>query len=159
MNYNNDKEKPTFIAEIQLGRVVKYLRFAGFDTQTLHQASRRELLRLAEEQGSVLLTSARTGEESHALCISLPSSDLSKALKILNERFSLAAHYAPFTRCIRCNTSLEVLRKPPESLPAFVLEHFREFRCCPSCEKVYWKGSHYRRMETKWQEVFQESGP
>jgi len=53
------------------------------------------------------------------------------------------------TRCLVCNVSLEMLPAdqardvvPPRSrdLPGVV-------RRCPSCGRVYWRGSHVRRME------------
>jgi uncharacterized protein with PIN domain len=25
--------------------------------------------------------------------------------------------------------------------------YFDEFRMCPSCRQIYWKGSHYERMQ------------
>lgn len=26
-------------------------------------------------------------------------------------------------------------------------QYFEEFWICPGCQRVYWKGSHYRRMQ------------
>ena len=31
-------------------------------------------------------------------------------------------------------------------LPPHAAERFQDFLLCPSCGRVYWKGSHYRRM-------------
>jgi uncharacterized protein len=25
--------------------------------------------------------------------------------------------------------------------------HYQEFYVCPRCERIYWEGSHYRRMQ------------
>ena len=55
--------------------------------------------------------------------------------------------HAPFTRCLVDNTLLkpageaDLLRIPDESraLPG-------PFRVCPRCGRVYWPGSHVRRM-------------
>jgi hypothetical protein len=32
-------------------------------------------------------------------------------------------------------------RFPPETR-----KHYDEFQVCPSCNRLYWKGSHYQRM-------------
>ena len=65
--------------------------------------------------------------------------------------FDLARSIRSFTRCMACNTLLrpanrvEVLvRIPPRAA-----ELFDEFLQCPGCGRVYWKGSHYRRMR-RW---------
>ena len=31
-------------------------------------------------------------------------------------------------------------------LPARTAAEYHEFRRCPGCRRIYWKGGHYRRM-------------
>ncbi|MEN6586226.1 MAG: Mut7-C RNAse domain-containing protein, partial [Sulfuricella sp.] len=52
-----------------------------------------------------------------------------------------------FSRCILDNTFLEVLKKldigrVPDDVRLSGLPLMR----CPNCGRVYWRGSHYRRM-------------
>ena len=55
----------------------------------------------------------------------------------------------PFHRCTACNGILEPIDK--ESISDRLLpntwQYYDEFRICPSCGKIYWKGSHYQRMK------------
>ena len=63
-------------------------------------------------------------------------------------RFDLARSLRPFTRCMVCNGLLtEVVKAEVEGqAPKRILECFDGFRRCPGCGRVYWEGSHYRRM-------------
>jgi uncharacterized protein with PIN domain len=64
------------------------------------------------------------------------------------ERFDLAAWVEPFSRCLRCNTRLEVVA--PDVVAERVLPctraSFTEFRRCPGCERIYWQGSHHEAL-------------
>lgn len=63
-----------------------------------------------------------------------------------------------FTRCMVCNAPLEATayRDVADALPAEVRGDPRVrsagFRRCPSCRRVYWEGSHTRRMR-RWLEA------
>jgi hypothetical protein len=63
------------------------------------------------------------------------------------KRFDLAGSMRPFTRCLECNTILEEASRETllERLPPKIREKDL-FRVCPSCQRVYWKGSHHERM-------------
>jgi len=64
-------------------------------------------------------------------------------------RLDLLGAIAPFRRCLRCNALLETVRKEDvaDELPPRVRERHDAFRRCPSCRRVYWAGTHHRRME------------
>ena len=61
---------------------------------------------------------------------------------------TLAPLARPFTRCLHCNLLLrpvgkqEVLDRLPESVRA---QH-EAFTTCEACARVYWQGSHHKRM-------------
>jgi uncharacterized protein with PIN domain len=63
-------------------------------------------------------------------------------------RFDLSRLARPFTRCMRCNTVLQDVSKSEvlAELPPQTAAAHDEFRRCPGCGRVYWKGAHYRRM-------------
>ncbi len=78
----------------------------------------------------------------------------SQALEIV-QRFDLYSLIHPFIRCLACNTLLRRVEKEDVAgrLPPRVREAFDEFYLCTYCDRVYWKGSHYERMEEWIQEV------
>jgi uncharacterized protein with PIN domain len=64
------------------------------------------------------------------------------------ERLDLAGSARPFTRCLRCNAPLRAIDKADvvERLPAGVRERHERFACCDGCGRVFWEGTHWRRM-------------
>ena len=55
------------------------------------------------------------------------------------------------SRCAVCNRVLEIV--PPSAVadrvPAYVLRAHSEFRRCPGCGRVYWPGTHLRKMRAQ----------
>jgi uncharacterized protein with PIN domain len=64
-------------------------------------------------------------------------------------RFDLAKRIQPFHRCLRCNHPLHPVSKQAvlDRLEPLTRLYFDEFQICPDCKQIYWKGSHYERME------------
>jgi uncharacterized protein with PIN domain len=64
-------------------------------------------------------------------------------------RYGLRKWIRPFQRCIRCNHLLQPVEKTAiiDRLEPLTKLYFDEFRICPSCKQVYWKGSHFERMQ------------
>ena len=75
-------------------------------------------------------------------------------------RFDLVDSITPFHRCIRCNHPLEPVSKEAvlERLEPLTKQYFDEFQICPACRQIYWKGSHYERMQ-KLIEQIKENDP
>jgi uncharacterized protein with PIN domain len=65
------------------------------------------------------------------------------------QRFELKAKVQPFHRCLRCNHPLEMVDKDVilDRLEPLTKKYFDEFHICPNCGQIYWKGSHYERMQ------------
>jgi uncharacterized protein with PIN domain len=142
---------PRFVLDVHLGRLAAYLRMGGFDADYSNHASDPELARAAHSENRILLTRDRgllkrgTVERGYYVRETAPFAQFREVVA----RFDLARLLKPFTRCMACNAALRDIaveaagaRVPPE-----VLERHREFRECRACGRVYWKGSHYRRMQ------------
>ncbi|MDW8355295.1 MAG: Mut7-C RNAse domain-containing protein [Bryobacterales bacterium] len=140
-----------FVLDGHLGRLAAYLRMLGFDTVHERDSTDDELARCASEQRRILLTRDREllkrSAVTHGYYVrqTQPRAQLVEVLR----RFDLAGAVKPFVRCLRCNELLEEARKEEvwDHLPPRSREHYREFWRCPGCGRVYWGGSHYRRME------------
>lgn len=64
-------------------------------------------------------------------------------------RFDLFNCVAAFKGCLRCNGLLEPVGKEfLHQLPEKTQLHMNEFHRCAECSQVYWKGSHYERMQS-----------
>mgnify|MGYP000996667345 CR=1 FL=1 len=141
---------PDFVLDVHLGRLAAYLRLLGFDARYRNDFADPELASISATEQRVLLTRDRgllkRNEVVHGYWVrhTEPRRQLLETLR----RFDLSPHVNLFTRCLICNTPL--IRAEKEAVAARVppraAEHFTDFHVCPNCERVYWKGSHYRRM-------------
>jgi hypothetical protein len=84
----------------------------------------------------------------HGYC--LRSLDSWEQLLEVIQRFELTGRIQPFHRCLRCNHPLQPVEKESilDRLEPLTRKYFDEFHLCPSCGQVYWKGSHYERMQS-----------
>lgn len=150
-------EEPRFILDSHLGRLAAYLRMLGFDAIYSNGFPDEELARIACQEKRILLTRDRGLLKRKAIrygyCV-LQDDPKQQLLEVVRY-YRLSEHVHPFQRCLRCNTLLETVDKKTvekELLPQ-TRWYYNEFRQCPQCKKVYWKGSHYRRMQRLIEQV------
>lgn len=140
-----------FATDVHLRQLAHRLRLAGFDTVEVaddaapamraHADSRIALTRDRE-----LLKRRLVG----AGCWIRHADPDAQFVEVLRH-FELAGEVRPFTRCLRCNALLEavsrdeVLDRVPPGIPPL----FEEFRHCPACRRVYWRGSHFDRLQRR----------
>jgi uncharacterized protein with PIN domain len=141
---------PRFIADVHLGRLTAYLRLAGFDAKYRNDHSDDEIVAISASEDRVLLT-RDVGVLKHGTVMRgyfLRETQPARQLVEMLREFDLVAGAAPFTRCLRCNSLLQVVAKDrvQHLLPARTRECYREFSRCPTCSRIYWQGSHYSRM-------------
>jgi len=140
-----------FIADVMLGRLAKYLRMLGYDTIYFNQKDEDELLRIAQEQGRTLLT-RRTrlkGRKGIKDLLFITENNSRKQL----EEVLFCYHLSPipdslFTRCLVCNEKLiHMPKKEAEGrVPEYIFNSHDSFSLCHTCNRIYWPGSHYKRM-------------
>jgi uncharacterized protein with PIN domain len=109
-----------------------------------------ELISLSVDKGRTLLSKDREllANDQITRGYHVRAKQPREQLKEILRRFDLYNSVAPLQRCIRCNILLESASKESvlDRLPSMVAASFDEFQRCPSCQRVYWKGSHYARM-------------
>ena len=155
--------EPRFLLDNHLGRLAAYLRMLGFDCLYRNDFSDDELAEILRKETRILLTRDRRllmrKVVAYGYC---PRSLDSRAqLAEVVQRFDLRNQIVPFHRCLRCNHPLETISKEAvlDRLEPLTRLYFEEFRICPVCQQVYWKGSHYDKMQTLIQKVSgQETG-
>jgi uncharacterized protein len=150
---------PKFVLDVHLGRLAAYLRMLGFDTAYRNQASDAELVRTSTEQERILLTRDR-GLLKHSAVTRgywLRQTDSRRQAAEVVRRFDLERALCPFTRCMVCNEPLRPATRVEERVPPPVAARHAAFHECPACRRVYWEGSHYRRMR-RWIEELTLAG-
>jgi uncharacterized protein with PIN domain len=144
------KGEPCFLLDNHLGQLATYLRMLGFDTLYRNDYQDNELAEVASAEERVLLTRDRRLLMRKAIrqgyCIH-QTDPRRQAVEVL-KRYKLQGKVQPFQRCLRCNSPLQVVNKQDvlERLEPLTRLYYDEFRICPSCSQIYWKGSHYGHM-------------
>ena len=143
-------ERWRFVADAHLGGLAQLLRLAGFDTCYDNHYRDDELVALAAREGRIVLTRDRELLKRRAVvrgCY-LHAQQPDAQLHELFARLDLAPHMRPFRLCLRCNAPLHALDAADAAprVPAGVRQRHRRFAACDVCRRVFWEGSHWRRM-------------
>ncbi len=146
-----------FIADAHLGGLARLLRMAGFDTLYDNRYRDREIAELAGREGRIVLT--RDRELLKLRCIThgcyLHAQMPSEQFTELVERLDLARSARPLSLCLECNAPLQAVDKTTvlERLPPSVRAAHESFSTCAVCGRIYWEGSHWRRMRERVAEL------
>jgi uncharacterized protein with PIN domain len=138
-----------------LRRLVRWLRAAGHDTAIAAPGTpdRAILAQLRAEQRLLLTRDRALAARAPGRVLLLTDPALPATARALRLALRLDWLRAPFTRCLMDNAELrpasteEIQKTPPESqaLPGPI-------RTCPDCGRLYWPGSHVRRMRARLEE-------
>jgi uncharacterized protein with PIN domain len=150
------------ICDDNLGRLAKYLRILGIDTSFKEPISDSELLRLAAGEKRILLSrDHHLRQYSHPYgLLNLEDDDPLKQLTKVIESLNLKIDPSRlFQRCSRCNTIIEPVDKAKigNRIFPFILKTQDEISRCPSCERFYWKGTHYKRLLRRLRQAIPDS--
>jgi uncharacterized protein with PIN domain len=129
----------------------------GFDTLYRNDYDDEELAQISASEQRILLT-----RDKGLLMRSLvtygyyvrATNPEQQVVEVLR-RFDLFSKVLPFQRCIRCNGLLEPVAKETiiDQLPEKTRLAINEFHRCRQCRQIYWRGSHYERMQQFIEEV------
>ena len=150
---------PRFLCDEMLSQLCHYLRAAGYDTLLAQNgASDGELLQLCQAEGRHFLTQDKLiceHKAAHNVALILPHANLNHLATLLTEHYQLDWLSQSFTRCLMDNTPLVAADDAALArAPADTLNSGERLYHCPACSRVYWRGSHYKRIRTKlaaWQ--------
>ncbi len=141
-----------FLCDGMLARLGRRLRAAGYDTEIAGPSDHDGgLLQRAIDDGRLLLTCDRKMAERRLAAgrvVVLPSNGLDGTARALMDRASIDWLFDPFSRCLMDNSRLRPAH-PRDlcRLPRRAREIGRKnVFICPSCDRIYWPGSHVRRM-------------
>ncbi len=145
-----------FIADSNVGKLARWLRAMGYDTYFERSIDDEKLVEIARTDERVILSRdnqmmkrkiIREGKVRAILIEDdMPWSQISQVIGRLNLDTSAA-----FSRCLECNQTL-VPRSKEEvrcSVPPYVFLTQDKYMECPSCHRLYWRGTHWQRMNTR----------
>ena len=146
-----------FVADGHLGTLARNLRLLGFDVAYDRQAQDRQLLSVMEREDRALLTRDRRllmhAIVQHGYCPRSQNPD-EQTIEVIG-RFDLFDSITPFTRCLRCNASLQRVVKADviEKLEPLTKIYYEEFRRCTGCGQIYWPGSHFSKLQRRLENI------
>ena len=139
------------LCDEMLAGLARWLRAAGHDAALgPPQTSDRALVELARAENRLLLPRDRTLPRLAPERVLLLPEPLDAQAELLAHRLGLNWQEAPFTRCLVDNTPLAPA--PAEALATLPAQTTRlpgPFSTCPHCRRLYWPGSHVRRMAVR----------
>ncbi len=136
------EDVPAFDVDGMLGGLVKWLRILGYDA-AFPCPGPTSLFRI--------FVTASPGKARAGDVIITAEHRLQQLAEVLQQTGIVPDEALFFSRCILCNERVipvprdEVVAKIPDSI-------FRgggPFHVCPKCGRVYWEGSHIRRVKTR----------
>ncbi len=158
------REKPLrevkFILDAHLGKLAKYLRLCGFDALFDISYNDPEIVDISVRERRIILTRDRemlkNSRVTHGYWIRSQKSQ--DQLREVLDRLDLKNQVSLFTRCMECNTPLEPVRKEDieDRLQSRTSRYFSDFKRCPGCDRIYWNGSHFEKMNRFINQVIEQ---
>ena len=145
---------PKFIVDLNVGRLARRLRMMGYDAVFINGLDDDELVRIALREGRILLTKdqgimrRRIVACGKVRALLITDGDVRRQLRQVVRAFDLEAGSRPFTRCMECNEPLHARTKAEvrHLVPPYVYATQDQYMQCPRCGRVYWRGTHWERM-------------
>ena len=146
-----------FFADAMLGRLARWLRLLGFDCAWEADIADEVLVRRALVEDRIVLTRDRSllDEWRVSDLYRVEAEPIRDQLAEVIRRFDLAAEIQLLSRCSRCNEPLVAATPEQVALrvPPRVLDRHVDYAICPACARIYWQGTHARRIRRVVDEV------
>lgn len=143
-----------FLADGMLGSLARKLRMFGFDTLYFNNIDDDKLIEIGKEQNRVLLTCDKMlfqrAINADVCSILLDGvADVDDMVHVLKNNKIFSVEFLPErSRCPVCNGMLDTRDKNSinELVPNRVIDMHETFYVCKQCKKVYWEGSHMKKL-------------
>ena len=142
-----------FIVDTNAGKLARWLKMLGYDTLFINDVDDNELIAIGLNDKRVLLT-----KDTQIMLQRVVTSGRLKALLIEDDnprdqlrqvaRMIKIDQERKFTRCLECNKLLVPKSKDEvqELVPDYVFKTQSQYTQCPVCQRIYWRGTHWQRM-------------
>ena len=133
-----------------LGTLATWLRILGYDAAYACDVDDEALLDQAAAEERQLITRDKELASRNDDVILIESTDLEEQLRCIIETTGMEfLSDAMLSRCTVCNTPVDWVEKAAvkDVVPEHVYEHQEEFWRCPTCGRIYWKGTHLDNMQ------------
>jgi len=147
--------RPTFVVDAMLGNLSRKLRILGFDSKYFSSIEDKQLIELAKKENRVIVTKdealAKTADKiSIPIVLIRGDNEISQIIEIATKiglsNFIMDTNSA---RCVNCNGRLESVEKSrlENKVPTGVYQRQDQFWICVDCQKIYWIGTHFKKLQ------------
>ncbi len=145
---------PRFIVDHNAGKLVRWLRMMGFDCTFFTGDNDTDMVDAALRETRIILTrdtgiaGRRLVKKGRIGMVLLRTEVPERQMQQVMQELFLSGKVRPFTRCIECNHLLEDRTRGEvrHRIPPYVAATQMNYRECPSCRRIYWRGTHWDAM-------------
>ena len=152
------EENPKFIVDINVGKLAKWLRMIGYDTQLFDHRNDKHLIRIAMTENRTIITRDTRMMQRRIIAIRelkailIKDDDPAKQIYQVIKELELNPKFRPLSLCLECNQLLKKVSKEDarDRIPLYVYQTQSQYVECPDCHRIYWQGTHWQAMVKKW---------
>ena len=141
----------SFVVDVNVGRLARYLRMAGFDTLYDYRWDDNRIVDIVNRENRIVLSKdlglLKRKQVGFGRCVRAekPIDQLDEIICV----FGLTELIRPFRRCLECNSLLIPVAKNVilPRLEPLTRKYYTSFSMCTTCDKIYWSGSHRDNMK------------
>jgi uncharacterized protein with PIN domain len=147
-------DTPKFVVDHNVGKLARWLRLMGYDARFFRGENDAELVAIALKEGRIIVTrdtrimQRRLVTKGKLKALLIESDQPEQQIRQLIDSLHLDWRFNPFSLCLECNQPLVERKKAElkELVPPYVFKTQDQFRQCPKCHRIYWRGTHWRAM-------------
>ena len=142
-----------FLADGMLGKLTRWLRMIGCDVKYFRNLKDEDLIGISIRENRILLTRDanlfRRALSKGVSAFLVEGCDEVEKLAMVAKRFNLDLEIdVKNSRCPKCNARIHPVSKNKirEKIPPGTFKFYDEFWECSKCGQIYWKGSHWKKI-------------
>ncbi|MGC8710147.1 MAG: Mut7-C RNAse domain-containing protein [Candidatus Micrarchaeia archaeon] len=146
-------------ADVMLAKLARWLRLGGVSIEDVPNASDARIISFVRRRKALLLTSdkqlALRSKKQRFRVLLVEHSDIEHQLAYTSEALGLKLNETPNKICPECNGRLKKTsnKRLLGRVPKHALESNNEFYICSKCGRIYWKGTHWKRISLRFKRV------
>jgi uncharacterized protein with PIN domain len=133
----------------------------GYDSLFFNGDDDSSMVKQALADGRVILTRDTGIMQRRAIrggrlrAVLIESEEPEQQMRQLMIALDLKEQSRPFTLCLECNQPLESRSREDvaERVPPYVYRMQTQYMECPTCHRIYWRGTHWEAMVRKLEKM------